>query len=133
MLMARLIGNPERGTLLASAARTTTTATSELDWTKARAAIVFWNVTAVGTSNLFLSFDYLDPVSGLWLSAAAMTTAITTSGLRCYTIGQDSLTALSWTASGGGISLPLAAKNRFRVAHGDASSWTYSLGYELIP
>jgi hypothetical protein len=133
MLLARMIGNPERGTLLASAARTATTATAELDWSKARAAILFWNVTAVGTSNLYLSFDYQDPVSGLWLSAAAMTTPITTAANRCYCIGTDSLTALSWTASGGGISLPLSSKVRFRVIHGDASSWTYSLGYELIP
>jgi hypothetical protein len=136
MLLARLLAaqgaSPNRGTLLASAARTATTSTSSQNWAGRKAVILFWNVTGAGTSNLYVSWDYLDPISGNWLSAATISTSITTVALRCYVIGPATIATSGWNLSGGGIQFPLSSQSRVRVVHGDASAWTYSLGYELI-
>ena len=139
MLLARLVGVPVRGTLLASQARTATTSTNAIDGTGFRGIMVFLNVTtASGTGGLTLFFEHQDPVSGLWaVTAVQSAAAITTTGLRPYLAGQGIGLGSNLGAAGAPVFADrghiLTSAFRLRVTHGDASSYTYSIGYELIP
>ena len=138
MLLARQIGVPERGTLLVSAARTTTTSTNAIDGWGWRGIIAFLNVTAAsGTGGLVLYIEHQDPVSGLWaVTAVQSAAAIQTTGLRPYLMGQGISLGSNFGAAGAPVFSDrghiLSSSFRFRVVHSDASSYTYSLGYELL-
>lgn len=119
-------GNTE-GTLLASATRTATTTTPDQTNYNARGVLVFFNITAVsGTGGLTLSIQWKDPVSGTTYSNLLVGSALTTAGARIYQVYP--------AASGGTASTGAALPRTWRVsvAHGDASNYTYSVGYAYV-
>lgn len=134
-LLAKGLSLPERGTLLASAARTATTFSSVIDLAGARAIALFLNVSsASGTGGLRVGLQYLDPESGTWLTLVNFdTAALTATGTRVYCAGIGIGTIASGTASGFGsiAGVPLTSQMRIAVTHLDASSYTYSIGYEI--
>lgn len=127
-------GNLE-GTALASATRTASTSSPNIINNNARGIIVFLNVTAAsGTGGLQVLVQSIDPVSGVGVQHNASPTAITATGVYAYAVYPG--------ASAPGVAGPnlvnqrtageLARTFRIRVVHGDASSYTYSVGYSLI-
>jgi hypothetical protein len=121
-------GNAE-GTLLASAARTATTSSSNQTNYNGRGVLLILNVTAAsGSGGLTLRVQGVDPVSGLSVALNTPPAAITATGTFGYLVypgiagpnlSQASSTVLprTWFVS---------------MTHGDATSYTYSLGYALI-
>lgn len=144
MLLARLLAGmllkaPIRGTLLASAARSVTTSSSLIDGTGFKGLWLWLNVTvASGTGGLSVYVEHQDPVSGNWAVTAVQSYAvITTLGLRPFLLAEG----LGLGSNMGAAGAPpfadrghmLSSAIRIRVVHNDASGYTYSLGYELIP
>ena len=112
-------------TLLASAARTATVSTAAQNADYATGVIVYLDVTAAsGTGGLTLTVEGQDPASAKWMAVNSNPTAVTTTGTRSY------LVALS--ASGGAATQATSAHVpnpwRVTVTHGDASSYTYTVG-----
>ncbi len=122
--------NTER-TLLASAARTATTSSADVTNFNGRGLQVLLNVTAAsGTGGLTLTIQGKDPVSGNYYNLNANPTAITATGLTVYEVYPGV------GAAGGGVtqrtSASLPRTFRVTVTHGDASSYTYSVGTSLL-
>lgn len=133
MLLARMLGTPGSGTLLASASRTTTTSTTTLDFFGAKTLLVVLNVSVAGAAGgLQVLVEYEDPVSASWVRFGFNTTARTTAGQIVMALGPD-LSALTNATlqAGTGVILPcpLNSKMRFTVVHSTADAYTYSLGY----
>ena len=137
MLLARLRGTPRSGTLLASAARTTSTSCAEFDAAGYRGILVFLNVSAAsGTGGLIVRVEHYDPVTGTWFSGPYVPSApkTTTGTLLCMfgsgiAVGSNSSVNASLT---GYIGAFLNSRMRVSVLASDASSYTYSVGFELI-
>lgn len=126
----RVYGNVE-STLLASAARTSTTGTSNQTNRGALGVHIILRVTvASGTGGLSVLIYGIDPVSGVAYQLNAAPTAVTTTGIFCYEIHPGAVTA--------GVAVPQRTSGRLprsftvTVSHGDASSYTYSLGQCLL-
>jgi len=139
MLLARLLGAQgtvsTRGTLLASATRTATTSSAPINAAGKRNLILFLNVTsASGTGGLRPTIDYLDPVSGSWRGlVACFSAAVTANGTTPFAAGAGIGAGTGFAINAGGIvGIPLSSQLRVTVGHLDASSYTYSLGYELL-
>jgi hypothetical protein len=133
-LLSKLVGSSLTGTLLVSAARTASTSTASIDLSGFRSLILFLNISAAsGTGGLRLTVEYQDPISGLWRTPLVVpSTAVTSVQMVPVFVGPG-IGAIGSTASftaGGMVSLPLTSAMRVTVSHGDASSYTYSLGYE---
>ena len=124
-------GNTE-GTALASAARTATTyAAAPITNTNARGIMVWLNITAAsGTGGLTIRVRGYDPVSGLPAIVSTNGNNYTTTGLKYLVLypGKIDQGALTNDFDSG----PLPRTFDVGVQHGDASSYTYSLGYSLI-
>lgn len=141
MLLARILAyqkrSSTRGTVLASAARTASTTSSTFDWAQFSGVSLFLNITAAsGTGGLVIFPEYQDPVSLAWNRIFNYPTTagrITSAGLHILQIGMSLGTQSGGSNQGGFSSSLLSSVLRFTVSHGDASSYTYSLGYELIP
>jgi hypothetical protein len=122
------------GTGLASAARTTTTQTADIDTTGFRAIVIFFNVTAAsGTGGLTLRLRGKDPVTGFYASLTQDSAARTTTGLWTMNVGLGASAPSGASLTGSLTGLPLPDIIRVEVTHGDASSYTYSIGYCLVP
>lgn len=129
-----------RGTLLASATRTATTSTAEQNWSGKRAVFFFLNVSsASGTGGLTFLLEYQDPITSTWIPVCAQSAAAAvTTGLRPFMVGQGIAAGNNMTLSPAGLGtigdrgMALSSKTRVRITHGDATNYTYSLGYELI-
>jgi hypothetical protein len=94
--------------------------------------LIYLNITAAsGTGGLQVVLENLAPVSGQWAAANTTPTAITTATFQKYLIYVGS-TATNSSASQQS-SGPLARNWRLHVFVGDSSSYTYSLGYTLLP
>lgn len=136
--MLALLGEKYRhreGTVLASAARTATNVSADFTNLDSRGIMLFENITvASGTGGIAPEVHGKDPVSGTYVALNSGFTAKTATGLWVYLFYPD-------ITNGGGLlsgmtqicNIPLPKTFRFRVTHGDASSYTYSLGYCLIP
>jgi len=127
--IADFILNTE-GTLLASAARTANIATPLQINYNAKGVFLWLNVTvASGAGGLTLIVQGIDPISGLpvWLNATP--TAVTTTGTFGYELYPGGTLSGDVKQRTSGI-LPRSWK--VLIAVGDASSYTYSLGYSLI-
>jgi hypothetical protein len=141
MLLARILSYQQRaairGTVLASTARTASTSGSSVDWVRYKGVILFLNVTAAsGTGGLAIFPEYQDPVSASWnriYNYPSTSARITTVGLQILHIGRGIGATIGGANQGGFCAAFLSSAIRFTVNHGDASSYTYSLGYELIP
>lgn len=122
--------NNVEGTLLASAARTSTTASPQQTNHNAKGVMVTLNVTAAsGAGGLTLYVRAINPVTGV--SSGGLNnapTAVTANGIYRYIVYPG--------ASGGSVtqatSLPLPRVWDININHGDSSSYTYSVSYQLI-
>lgn len=126
----------DNGTLLPSAARTATVySDTQRNLYGARGVQIVLNVTAAsGTGGLTLTIEQFDPASGVWFGITAAATAVTatTSTPKVYTVypngtatASHNVTALTSTS--------ISAIWRVKVTAGDSSSYTYSVGYSLLP
>lgn len=129
-------GNTQ-GTLLASGARTTAQSVAVTNY-NARGILLFLNITvASGTGGLRFSVQVVDPVSGgaCNLMAPTPTGFITTTGLYAIMVYPgDTATPQGSSSNEVNAHIPAALPRNFNVAVqvGDASSYTYSLGYALM-
>lgn len=121
------------GTSLASAARTTVTQSADIINHDCAGVAAFLNITvASGTGGLSHYFGTYDPVSGTGKLLNSAPTAIVATGIYWYCL-HPSLTAAFNTSANqlsGGL-LPRTFYSYVNV--GDASSYTYSVGFVLIP
>jgi hypothetical protein len=127
--------NNTEGTLLASAARTVTTVSSNLVNYNAKGILIILRISvASGTGGLIPKIRMIDPVSGLTVQLNANVTAITaagTYGIELYPGASTALTvADGWVIQRTSGDLPRTYQ--VQIAHGDGSSYTYSVGYALI-
>lgn len=123
--------NNIEGTALASAARTVSTLSADIINYNHSACIAYLNVTsASGTGGLQLQFEGKDPVSGTYRLLNSLPTAIIATGITAYAIGLGVANLTSGIAQICGVPLPRTW--RIRITAGDASSYTYSVGYALI-
>jgi len=120
----------ERGntaeTVLASAARTVTTASADLTNYNQRGVHVAVDVTVAGTSTLTVTIQGKDPVSGNYYDLL-IGTAIAAAGLVILKLYPG-----IGTLAGGAASDILPRIWRVNCAKGDASAWTYSVGANLV-
>lgn len=117
-------------TALTSAARTAATQSADITNHNARGILVWLNITAAsGTGGLVLRVQAKGPTSGEYVNLNAATAALTATGTYTYLIYPGS------GAAAGDInqvtSAPLPRTWRIAIAVGDASSYTYSVGYAL--
>lgn len=120
--------NNVEGTALASAARTAQTASADLVNYNGRGIAAFLNVTAAsGTGGLQLRIQYKDPASGSYGSLNSLPTAVIATGIGMYAV-LAGITGGSPQSS----STVLPRTWRVLVQVGDASSYTYSVGYSLL-
>lgn len=113
--------------LLASAAHTTTQQSADQSNLSGNSVLVFLNITvASGTGGLTLRILGKDPVSGNYYLLNAAPTAILATGQYGYLLGPGCV------SSGGSIAQTTAGilpkTWAIEVVHGDASSYTYSVG-----
>lgn len=120
--------NNIEGTALASASRAVTTSSVDITNYNHRGIIFFLNVTvASGTGGLQLSIQVKDPISGLYVGLNALPAAVTTTGVRAYSF-YPGISAVGTQGTSGALSRTF----RIQVIVGDATSYTYSVGYSLI-
>lgn len=118
-------------TLFASAARTTLQQSADQSNPNARGVQIVLNVTAAsGTGGLTVTVVGKDPVSGTYYALNASPTAVTATGTTVYELYPGD------GAASGGVtqrtSGPLPRVWGIKVAVGDASSYTYSIGVSTI-
>lgn len=140
MLLARLLAfktrERTRATALASAARTVSTQTADIETAGFTGLAVWLNCTVAGASGgITLYLLTQDPVSGNWATNYAILPIVSSVRISSALLGPGvsigSNVNLVSGNSDRGIVLP--SKIRFYAVASDASSYTYSLGYELIP
>lgn len=125
-------GNTQ-GTLLASAARTAQTSSPTQTNYNARGVVVFLNVTAAsGTGGLQPVMQGLDPVSGNGFSLNATPTAVITTGTFAYVWYPGAVLPGGGTSIAQVLSAPVPRTWAVTIVVGNATSYTYSLGYSLI-
>lgn len=123
------------GTALASAARTATTNSADITNHNSLGVLVFLNVTvASGTGGLQVRVTGKDPVSGNYSFLNGTPTAVTAVSNNVpptylFYPGVNT-TAVGSVAQATSSILPRTF--RITVSHGDATSYTYSVGYALI-
>lgn len=114
------------GTALASAARTATTSSSDITNSWGKGILVFFDVTAVATSDVKVKVEGKDPTSGKYytiLEGASVTTIST----NVYKVNP------ALTAAVNSIANDILPKTiRLTVTHANANSTTYSVGYSLV-
>lgn len=126
----------DNGTLLPSAARTATVySDTQRNLYGSRGVQIVLNVTvASGTGGLTLTIEQFDPASGSWFAITAAPTAVTatTSTPKVYAVYPNG-TATATTNVTALTSTLIPATWRVKVTAGDSSSYTYSVGYSLLP
>jgi len=126
--------NNIQGTLLASAARTATTMSANQTNYNARGLHVTLDISvASGTGGLQIRAQGIDIASGNFYSLNGAPTAIVATGTYDYEFypGVSGVVAGSNNVNGrSSTSLPRIW--RLTVTHGDASSYTYSVGFSYV-
>jgi hypothetical protein len=118
--------------LLASAARTATTASAAQTNSNARGFLLFLDVTtASGTGGLQIQPQVQDPISGNWVSYSGSSAAVTATGEYLYVLYPSTFSGLSSSVKTS-CSAPLPPTWRVQIIAGDSSSYTYSLAAALI-
>lgn len=118
-------------TALSSSARTVQTSSSDITNYNGGAIIVYLNVTvASGTGGLTVRIQGKDPVSGNYFNLNAAPTAVTATGQTAYVLGPGNATASGDVVQATQGRIPRTF--RITVTVGDASSYTYSIGYSTI-
>lgn len=113
------------GTAMASAARTSQAASSDLTNRSHHGLTVWLNVTVAGTSVIHLYVEAKDPVSGGY-QRILTGVDISTTGLYTYVLAPGITSVGLYHAFANAI---LPRTWRVYVDKGDVSSWTYSVGY----
>jgi hypothetical protein len=125
------VRNNTQGTLLASQARTGTTSTPIQTNYNARGVIVTLNITvASGTGGLQVGVQGIDPASNALYAMHSLYTAKTSTGMNQYII----YPAVPASVGNFTQAIPAALPRAWQVTvyAGDATTYTYSLGYALI-
>lgn len=124
------VRNNTQGTLLASAARTSQAVSPQQTNYNARGVIIWLSVTLPsGTGGLSLFLDQYDPITSTSYELELTPSPVTTAVDRAYCIYPG---ASGSSGFAGVFSLPLGRVWGVRIAVGDSSSYTYSVGYALI-
>jgi hypothetical protein len=122
-------------TLLSSAARTVSTASADQVNQSGAGVVLYLNVTvSSGTGGLQVFIQIKDPASGQYFNLNNAPTAITAVGHYAYVVypsasapgNQGSSLVNQYTYA------PLPRTWRVTVLHGDASSYTYSVGASIL-
>lgn len=129
-----MLGNTQ-GTLLASAAGTAARVSADQTNYNAKGVILILDITvASGTGGLIPRIQIKDPVSGNYVNLNVAPTAVTATGSYAFELSPGAS-----TAGGAGAFLvnqrtagSLPRLWRVSVSVGDATSYTYSVGYSLI-
>lgn len=117
--------------LLASAARTATITSPTQVNTLYRGLIIYLNITAAsGTGGLTPNLMAIDQESGATVAIGAIGSAKTATGLFVYVVYPATGLAV---VDGGALVYPLPSNWAVKIAHGDSSSYTYSVSADLIP
>lgn len=123
-------------TALASAARTGSVNTSAITNYNGVGIILHLNVTAAsGTGGLQVIVKNYDSISTNTMQINVTPSAIISSGIFGYEIYPGANTAVPGATTGNVVQRTAAALSRnfiITVIHGDATSYTYSLGYSVI-
>lgn len=118
-------------TLLSSAARTSTTTATAQTANQFPGVLLILDVsTASGTGGLTLTIRGYDPISDNTFDLLVDSTAITATGTFAFLIQTGSGAAAEGVRVSEQFTLP--AKWDVSIAHGDGSSYTYSLAAILI-
>lgn len=118
------------GELLAQASRTASTAGPDQTNANSRGVLLYLDVTAAsGTGGLTVQVQGKDPSSGKYKTLNANPTAVTAIGTTAYMLYPGASTTGQVQQA---TSQVLPRTWRVNVSHGDASSYTYSVGYSLI-
>ena len=121
------MGKNIKGTLLASAARTATTSSSDISNYSCKGVRVFINVTVHAVSAAIVpTIEVKDPISGTY-TAVATGAAITGTGHTVITVYPGATVAANVT-----LSTVVGRTWRVTMTPGNANSATYSVGYEMI-
>ena len=128
---AQTVADNTEFTALSSAARTTTTSSSELTNRNGRGIAILLDVTAVSSGQI-TGIDVRVPLpSGAFATIYSFgTLSITTTGQRAYLIYPGAASAGSWTATP--IQGPIPRRFVVRVNHQDSNSITYSVTVSVI-
>lgn len=125
------------GTALASGTRSSTTASSDIDTSGIRGVVVYLFVSvASGTGGLRIGIRGRDPVTNNYMQLALTNTANVGIGNQVAVFGQavGTTSGASIGASvNGSVGTFLPDLIRIEIQHGDASPYTYSVGYCLVP
>lgn len=127
----RVRGNIEI-TVLASAARTSTTNSSDQTNHNGRGLQIVLSVTAAsGAGGLTLDIQGKDSISGSYYKLTTSPTGVTATGLKIYNIypGESAAASGDITAR---TSATVPRTWRVAVTHGDASSYTYSISAVIL-
>lgn len=119
-------------TALASAARTATAHSATIDNYNAKGAQAILDVTVAvaGTGGLQVQFEGKDPVSGKWYALNAAPTAVVATGTTVYELYPGIGSATGGVTQRTSGALP--RQWRVTVTAGDSTSYTYSVGVNLI-
>lgn len=127
------VRNNVEGVALISAARTLLTNSADITNYNNRILQVYLNVTATaaGTGGLTVVIQAKDPASGTYKTINSAPTAVVATGITVYQIGAG---ATNNNAAGVVQMSSAAVPRTFRiqVQVGDATSYTYSVGYALL-
>lgn len=118
------------GTALVSAARTASTASADIINPSCRGIMIFLDISiASGTGGLQVTLQVKNPITGAYSQVNPSPAAITIITPAVYVIYPG--------ATGGNVNQvtgePIPRTFRIRVVHGDATSYTYSVSYCLLP
>lgn len=135
-----LTGASSSGTALASAARTATTDSADIVSSGSGVVLaVDFTATPNNTETMTVAIQMKDPVSGKYVTMTVFT-ALTASALGATPTTETYLFTLypaaaetAATAKHEVQALPCPRTFRVRMTHSAAGSWTYSVGYSLIP
>jgi len=120
-----------QGTLLASAARTATTLSANQINYNGKGVIFTLNITAAsGTGGLTIVLHGVDPISGLNYDLNTAAAAITAQGEYAFVFYPGASGTSTYIKQTNSIVLPRTWN--IGVGAGDSSSYTYSVGYQLI-
>ncbi len=124
------MGTNYRVILLASAARTAAaTPVKQINRRHASVLVTLSVTAASGTGGLTLSIRGYDPVSGNTISLLTDAAAITATGTYAFLLGPWGMTTPDALRAAEGCNLPRDWD--VNVAHGDGSSYTYSVAATL--
>ena len=124
------------GQLLASAVRTASVSSNDIDAADARGVQVIVNVTAdpAAAETIAVQVEGKDPVSGNYfpITAFAAVADTVTPSTEIYTL-YPAILETGTVANSQISSAPVPRTFRVKVTHSASGSWTYSVAYSLLP